>query len=78
MMDAVYKAAKEAFVKVFVNEHKIKSRQGLGMMAKLGVKNLPTICIDGEPTFTSIIPDQKTLVRAIEAHAVKKNIQRVL
>ena len=78
MMEAVQHAANDAFVKVFVNEHKIKSRNGLGMMAKLGVKNLPTICIDGEPVFSSIIPDHKTLLRAIEAHAIKKNIERVM
>jgi len=74
MMDAVERAAKEAFVKVYINEHKIKARAGLGMMKKLGVKNLPTICIDGDIAFASIIPDLKTLVKAIEAHAIKKNI----
>jgi len=42
-------------------------RQGIGMMVKLGVKNLPTICINGEVKFASIIPDQKTLIAAIEA-----------
>ncbi len=74
MMDAVERAAREAFVKVYINEHKIKARAGLGMMKKLGVQNLPTICIDGDIAFASIIPDLKTLVKAIEAHAIKKNI----
>jgi hypothetical protein len=46
------------------------------MMAKLGVSNLPTICIDGEPTFESIIPDHDTLVKAIEEHAVHKNREK--
>lgn len=74
MMEAVSKAAENAFVKTYVNEHKIKVRDGLGMMTKLGVKNLPTICIDGEAMFESIIPDHKTLVSAIERHAIRKNI----
>jgi MtaA/CmuA family methyltransferase len=74
MMDAVERAAAQAFVKVYINEHKIKARAGLGMMKKLGVTNLPTICIDGDIAFASIIPDLKTLVKAIEAHAIKKNI----
>ena len=74
MMDAVERAAREAFVKVYINEHKIKARAGLGMMKKLGVTNLPTICIDGEIVFASIIPDLKTLVKAIEARAIQKNI----
>jgi MtaA/CmuA family methyltransferase len=74
MMEAVERAAEEAFVKVYINEHKIKARAGLGMMTKLGVKNLPTICIDGDIAFASIIPDLKTLVKAIEAKAIAKNI----
>ena len=72
MMEAVEKAADKAMVKVWINEHKIKVREGIGMMVKLGVKNLPTICINGEPKFASIIPDQATLVKALEAAAMKK------
>jgi len=66
MMEAVERAAEATPFKVYINEHKIKVRAGLGMMAKLGVRNLPTICIDGEVRFASIIPDQTTLVKAIE------------
>lgn len=72
MLEAVQKAANTTPVRVFINEHKIKVRQGIGMMVKLGVKNLPTICIDGEIKFASMIPDQKTLVGAIEAAARAK------
>ncbi len=72
MMEAVARAAQATAVRTYVNEHKIKVRQGLGMMQKLGVKNLPTICIDGEVAFASIIPDQRTLVAAIEKHAEAK------
>jgi MtaA/CmuA family methyltransferase len=75
MMEAVEKAAAKSFVKVYINEHKIKARAGLGMMKKLGVKNLPTICIDGEVAFASVIPDIKTLVKAIEGRAIAKNIE---
>ncbi len=78
MMEAVEKAAAKAFVKVYINEHKIKARAGLGMMKKLGVRNLPTICIDGEVAFASVIPDIKTLVKAIESRAVAKNIGGLL
>ncbi len=78
MMEAVEKAAAKAFVKVYINEHKIKARAGLGMMKKLGVSNLPTICIDGEVAFASTIPDIKTLVKAIESRAVAKNIEGLM
>lgn len=71
MMEAVQKAAEAARPICYINEHKIKVRQGIGMMVKLGVKNLPTICINGEVKFASIIPDQKTLVAAIEEAAGK-------
>jgi uroporphyrinogen decarboxylase len=74
MMEAVQKAAERAHVKVWINEHKIKVREGIGMMVKLGVKNLPTICINGDPAFASIIPDQTTLVKAIEKAAIKKMV----
>jgi uroporphyrinogen decarboxylase len=69
MMEAVEKAAAVARPVCYINEHKIKVRQGIGMMVKLGVKNLPTICINGEIKFASIIPDQRTLVAAIEEAA---------
>jgi uroporphyrinogen decarboxylase len=71
MMEAVQRATEAARPICYINEHKIKVRQGIGMMVKLGVKNLPTICINGEVKFASIIPDQKTLVAAIEAAAGK-------
>jgi uroporphyrinogen decarboxylase len=72
MLEAVKAASQATPIRVFINEHKIKVRQGLGMMMRLGVKNLPTICIDGEIKFASLIPDQKTLVAAIEEAARRK------
>ena len=72
MMEAVNRAVRCTPIRTFVNEHKIKVRQGIGMMTRLGVKNLPTICIDGEVKFASIIPDQHTLVAAIETAAKAK------
>lgn len=66
MMEAVNMAARKTPIHCFINEHRIKAREGIGMMVKLGVKALPTICIDGEMKFVSIIPDQRTLVAAIE------------
>jgi uroporphyrinogen decarboxylase len=68
-LDAAIRAAERASVPVEVREHKIKSREGIGYMANLGVKNIPAICIDGEPRFISQIPDGDTLVKAIEDKA---------
>lgn len=50
---------------VIVREHKITTREGVGMLVKLGVPNLPSICIDGQCKFASIIPDTAVLVEAI-------------
>ena len=76
MMDAAKRAAaaaKTGGVKVDIYEHKIKVREGIGMMIRLGVRSLPTICIDGVVSFISIIPDQPTLIAAIEKAATAKN-----
>ena len=55
-----------------VREHKIKSREGIGYMCRLGVKNLPTLCIDGKAVYISQIPDTQTLAKAIsEQHRAK-------
>ena len=72
MVDVVNRAAACVLAPVTVREHKITSRAGIGTMCKLGVANIPTICIDGEQAFVSIIPDQNTLVRALEERAKAK------
>jgi uroporphyrinogen decarboxylase len=65
MVEAALKATADLSIKTTVREHKITTSEGIGMMKKLGVRSLPTICIDGEVKFSSIIPDQQTLKAAI-------------
>ena len=65
MVDAVTQAARPMGEKVTIREHKITTQSGLGHMAKLGVGQIPTICIDGQVAFPSIIPDIQTLTEAI-------------
>ncbi|MFH1214486.1 MAG: uroporphyrinogen decarboxylase family protein [Candidatus Neomarinimicrobiota bacterium] len=65
MVEAAVKAVSDLNIKTIIREHKIKSGEGVGMMQKLGVRSLPTICIDGQVKFISIIPDQPTLKAAI-------------
>jgi uroporphyrinogen decarboxylase len=72
MMDAVHRATKRLSEPAIVKEHRITSREGIGIMTRLGVKNIPTICLDGVVTFSSIIPDQNTLVATIEARISEK------
>lgn len=73
MMDAVHRAAKRLTQPVVVKEHRITSREGISTMARLGVKNIPTICLDGQVAFSSIIPDQNTLVATIEERIAAKH-----
>jgi uroporphyrinogen decarboxylase len=72
MMDAVHRAIAALGKPVVVKEHRISSREGIAAMQKLGVKNIPTICIDGEIAFASIIPDLRTLVARIGQAAQAK------
>jgi uroporphyrinogen decarboxylase len=72
MVGAVKEAAGRLGERVLIREHKITTRNGLGHMAKLGVGQIPTICIDGEVRFPSIIPDVNTLIHELEARARDK------
>jgi len=73
MVKAVMDAAARLSDKVEVREHKITTRSGLGHMAKLGVGQIPTICIDGKVEFPSLIPDITTLIATLEARAKEKS-----
>jgi uroporphyrinogen decarboxylase len=66
MVDAVKAVEPDFGDKIEWHEHKIKTRDGLGVMAALGVKNIPTICIDGEVCFISRIPPKDELADFIQ------------
>ncbi|MDR0287726.1 MAG: thioredoxin family protein [Clostridiales bacterium] len=61
MMEAVKEAAVPFADKLTYTEHKIKDKESVVFMLKLGVQNIPTICIDGEIRHVSIIPAVETL-----------------
>jgi MtaA/CmuA family methyltransferase len=66
MMDAVHRVSKRVSAPIAIREHRITTRAGIAMMTRLGVAKIPTICIDGDAKFISLMPDQDTLARAIE------------
>lgn len=74
MYEAAQKAARQFGDKVKVIEHKISTRDGLGYMMKLGISSIPSICIDGEIAFKSIIPDQKTFIETLQKKLQQKNL----
>jgi MtaA/CmuA family methyltransferase len=74
MMNAAFAATARFGKKVRVIEHKVKNHAGIGMMCALKVANIPTICIDGEIRFVSIIPDHATIAAAVTDALVKKGL----
>ncbi|MCK5001230.1 MAG: hypothetical protein KAS23_16920 [Anaerohalosphaera sp.] len=77
MVDAVKKVAPEFNDIVIWHEHKIKYRESLVFMTSLMVRNVPTICIDGQITFVSRIPPRDELIRAIQERINEKIRMRV-
>lgn len=72
MAAAANRGVAEAGVPYHLKEYKITTEEGLAMMERLGVANIPTICLDGKAAFVSLIPDQATLVEAIRKTAAAK------
>ena len=72
MVDAVQKVAPEFEGIVVWREHKIKQRESLVFMTSLMVRNVPTICIDGEIRFVSRIPPRDQLIAAIQERINEK------
>lgn len=73
MVEAVKNASTKFAGKVRWTEHKIKEKESVAFMLKMGVTNIPTLLIDGEIKYISIIPDEEKLERDI-ASAVEKKL----
>lgn len=73
MVAAVREAVKGLEDKVEWTEYKVKEKASVVRMIKLGVSNIPTICIDGEVKYISIIPPVETLRNSIIEAIEKKN-----
>lgn len=74
MVAAAIAASREFGERVVCREHKIKTREGLQMMASLGVSNIPTLCIEGKIAFVSTIPGLPQLAAAIGAQVQAKGL----
>lgn len=73
MVNAVARACESFGEKVEFKEHRIKEKEGVQMMATLGVLNIPTIVMDGNIEFISQIPPVGTIEKKIKEYLVKKN-----
>jgi len=49
-------------------EYKITTPENIARMKRMGIKNLPSILINGELRFSSIIPSNSELIAAINEY----------
>jgi MtaA/CmuA family methyltransferase len=73
-MEAVILAAEPIKDKVTIVEHKIKNKEGVACMLKLGASNIPTICVDGRIEYVSILPDNNELTKCFMNRAIEKGL----
>ncbi len=72
MVEAVKRVAPQFEGVVEWREHAIKKMDAVTFMSSLMVKNIPTICIDGQIKFVSQIPPQAELIKAIQERINEK------
>lgn len=72
MVDAVKRVVPEFEGIVQWREHKIKYRESIVFMTSMMVRNVPTICIDGQIVFVSRIPPRDELIAAIQKRINEK------
>lgn len=65
MMDAALKAKDEYQDKIDLVEYKYTEKENIARCKKMGIRNLPSIYINGELKFSSLIPSRKDLNDAI-------------
>jgi uroporphyrinogen decarboxylase len=68
MLNAAVRAYQELAGQVDMVEYKITEPQNVARMHKMGVKNLPSILINGQMRFSSIIPSNRELIDAIREY----------
>jgi len=51
---------------VEVVEYKIKDKSSVKLMKARGVKSIPTICINGDIVYESLLPDEEDLLNEIQ------------
>ncbi|MDZ7725286.1 MAG: uroporphyrinogen decarboxylase family protein [candidate division KSB1 bacterium] len=72
MVEAVKQVAPQFKGIVEWREHSVKDVKAVTFMSSLYVKNIPTICIDGQIKFVSQIPPRNKLIEAIQERINEK------
>ncbi|MEN6481219.1 MAG: thioredoxin family protein, partial [Anaerolineaceae bacterium] len=68
MLAAAVRAAHTLEGRVDLEEYKITKPENIARLLKMGIKNLPSILINGELRFSSLIPSQQELIAAIREY----------
>ena len=76
-MEAVRTAAEPINNQVIIVEHRIKQKEGVACMLKIGATHVPTICVDGEIKYVSILPDTETMTECFKEAIAKKAAKRL-
>jgi uroporphyrinogen decarboxylase len=75
MLKAAVVACEPYGDKVICREYNILTKEGVQMMATLGVRNLPTLVIEGNKEFISHIPPINEIQAKIEEYMEKKGVK---
>jgi len=65
MVAAVADLPKEIKDKIDYHEWSLRNREGIEMFRKFKARSLPSIAINGELCFESLIPTEENLIQAI-------------
>jgi uroporphyrinogen decarboxylase len=67
MLAAAVRATEAMEGKIDMIEYKITKPENIARLKKMGIQNLPSILINGNLVFSSLIPSQKELIDSLEA-----------
>ena len=68
MLNAAQRAYEELSGQVDMVEYKITQPENVARMVKMGIKNLPSILINGDLKFSSLIPSNRELIDEIRKY----------
>jgi hypothetical protein len=75
MMESIAALPQDIQEIIVYKEWSIKTKDGLGRFIELKGKVLPTICIEGDLVFESIIPQYEELIDEMAARAATEDMQ---
>ena len=78
MMESIAALPEDVQKIISYKEWSIKTKEGIAMFTKLKGKVLPTICIEGDLVFQSVIPQYEELIDELAARAGSDEVKERL